>query len=167
MAAPWLDTRDALRRLCGLVDSARLTGPMPLHRLWCVRRLIAILIGVAVAASFGQPAALHLHVYTDHDHPEHHHGPAAHEHHHHGKAHADEGLPRLASCEPGVHAVSVTLSAVVAPHVDVVAATDGSISVLAPPGRLERAIEIIDVRAHSPPSETQAPPRAPPLISHA
>jgi hypothetical protein len=53
-----------------------------------VRRLLAILLGLALAST-GQACALHTHVYADHDHPEHHHGLAAHDHdgdHHSVKA---------------------------------------------------------------------------------
>ena len=130
-----------------------------------VRRLLAIVLGLALAST-GQAPALHTHVYPDHDHPEHHHGPAAHDHggdHHYGNADADTRGPRVESCDPGRHAVSLSVGGAALTHPHAIAAVCGTAAILDPLIPAFAPTTPTDVRVHGPPPRTQGPPRAPPL----
>lgn len=127
-----------------------------------VRRLVAILLGLAVVSSAGLMPATHIHRYADHDHPEHHHGPAIHEHRR-AQALPNDGLPQWTTCDPGQHAVSLTVGCAAVPLTQIVEAESSSATVLPSLVRLQPARELTDVRVHGPPPRTQAPPRAPPL----
>jgi hypothetical protein len=130
-----------------------------------VHRAVAILLGLLLASTSGQVGALHIHDYTDHDHPEHHHGLASHEHHRPDRHHDDDELS-IESCDPGQHAVSITMGCVPWPAVH---APDGE---CASPDRVEPLVplrleqRLTDVRVHGPPPLALAP-RAPPLSLHA
>jgi hypothetical protein len=131
-----------------------------------VHRVLTLLLIPALIAMSGVASLLHTHAYVDHDHPEHHHGLAAHEHHT-MPARPDDGTPHLEGCDPGEHAVSFAFICAAPPHVD---AVDAAVSLPASPSaelQIERAVRHIEVRAHSPPSRTQASPRAPPAALHA
>jgi hypothetical protein len=117
------------------------------------------------ASTSSQVSLLHIHLYSDHDHPEHHHGLAAHEHYrpvpHHDD---DDNASHLESCEPGDHAVALTMGCTPPPPGH---AIDGVCPNLILAGLLvpiRPVNEVTDIRVHGPPPLTQAPPRAPPLI---
>jgi hypothetical protein len=127
-----------------------------------VRRLGAILTGTALVLANGVIPTLHTHVYTDHDHPEHHHGLAIHEHHQPAPHPDDEG-PSLEPCDPSQHAASFVIGGGPGPQVHVNHAECPSRNVYERPG-LSRSIRAVtDVRVHGPPLRTQHPSRAPPL----
>jgi hypothetical protein len=143
-----------------------------------VFRAVATILVVAALSVFGSASALHVHVYADHDHPDHHHGPAAHSHvttHQHGvhpDVHGavegvDESSARIESCDPAAHSTPVVFTCVSAhaPNPPLVSAT---VTVpLAPPVQRWRRVTPSDVRAHSPPGLTDSPLRAPPLVQPA
>lgn len=133
-----------------------------LHRLGSVHRLVTILLGTILAPTSGQVSALHIHEYTDHDHPEHHHGLAAHAHQRSAPHQDDDGV-HLESCDPAAHAVSLTMGCASLPQVNAVDAECASPSVLEPLVPLRSVSDLTDVRVHGPPGRTQASPRAPPL----
>ena len=128
-----------------------------------------MLVAVAIALTSGSAALQHVHAYTDHDHAEHHHGPASHGHtavtHQHDSAsHSPDEAARLEGCDPGEHAVSVTIT-YVAPHPgDAPVPVTLDTIVAPPPERAWRHVVPSDVRAHSPPRLTDAPLRAPPVV---
>jgi hypothetical protein len=135
-----------------------------------VRRLIATVAVTALLTISGSAALQHVHAYGDHDHAEHQHGLAAHVHtasvHHHDEG-GQTSTPSIEGCEPGAHAVSVVF-AYVAPqpdHAPVPAVID--VFAFVPALTPLRAIPLADVRAHSPPRITDAPLRAPPLVTPA
>jgi hypothetical protein len=133
-----------------------------------VRRLVAVLLGLALAY-MGHVSALHTHFYTDHDHPEHHHGPAAHDHdgdHHVFKTHSEENAPAVKPCDPGRHAVALTVGCAALTHPHTGAAECGTAAIPDPLIPSLPATTLTDVRVHGPPARTQGPPRAPPLILH-
>jgi hypothetical protein len=140
----------------------RLTTRPPLHTLRFVHRFVAILLGTILASTSGHISALHIHAYTDHDHPEHHHGLAAHEHHR-SSPHQDHDASRLKSCDAGRHAVSLTMAFAPLPQVNAVDAECASPSVVERLVPLRSVPDLTEVRAHGPPPRTQGPPRAPPL----
>jgi hypothetical protein len=127
-----------------------------------------------VAASVVSSAAgssLHVHEYAGHDHPEHRHGPASHEHHHsaiaedHHSEAEDPDHPDLQaeSCDPGRHAVAVTIGCAQAArfHVDIAELPGPAIP--APTASAGSAMPLADVRVHGPPLALGIPSRAPPL----
>jgi len=126
-----------------------------------VHRLIVVLLGIALASTWGQASALHIHAYTDHDHPEHHHGLAVHQHE--TKSHQADSSSRLESCDPGRHTVPLVFLCASPPQAQASDSEFVSPAVPAPVPRLDGAIDITDVRVHGPPHLTQASPRAPPL----
>jgi hypothetical protein len=132
-----------------------------------VPRAVAILLGLVLASAAGQVSLLHIHLYSDHDHPEHHHGLAAHEHNrpaeHHDDGDHDQAV-HLESCDPGQHAIALTMACGPQPPTQ---ASDGVGRSLILDGLLapiRSVTELTDVRVHGPPPLTEAPPRAPPLI---
>jgi hypothetical protein len=141
--------------------SAVLTLGLSSHRLINVYRLVALLLVPALMATSATTSLVHTHAYSDHDHPEHHHGLSAHEHH--GTApHGRDGVARLEGCEPGQHTVSLTFVSA-APQIHTL---DVELTV-APSGtsNLEPA-EIVhdnDVRVHGPPGPPESSPRGPPF----
>jgi hypothetical protein len=126
-----------------------------------VTRLTSALLVLALTFTWAQVSALHVHRYTDHDHPEHHHGPAAHEHHADSQ-HGDDGAARLETCDPGTHATSFVFVSSAPPDsaaFDV--ELDSRPAILAPlTSRL--VLNPPDRRAHGPPVVGQTSPRAPP-----
>jgi hypothetical protein len=122
-------------------------------------------------------ASLHVHDYADHDHPQHHHGPASHEHEHgrHDESPASSsmhtrGLERhepagnlLESCDPGRHTIAVKMSCAPSPQLHLgLAELSGSVSIPLPaPARVMRSFR--DIRVHGPPFDPRIPSRAPPL----
>jgi len=130
-----------------------------------VHRSVAVLLGLVLASTSGQVSALHIHQYTDHEHPEHHHGIAAHEHHRSAAHHDDDHeAAQLESCDPALHAVPVTMGVAPAQQVDAIDAQCGNSALVEPPAPLSSVQPFTDVRVHGPPPLIQAPPRAPPLI---
>jgi hypothetical protein len=114
---------------------------------------------------------LHVHAYEGHDHPDHHHGPAAHSHDalidhadHTATAPADQGSVRLGSCDPSEHVVPFAFTCV-SPTVHHVLGVGTAVPAVLAPNVL-RCCRILprDVRAHSPPRLTDAPLRAPPVV---
>jgi hypothetical protein len=140
-------------------------GPLSYTEL--VHRVLALLLIPALTATSGVASLLHTHAYTDHDHPEHHHGPALHEHHHSEVAHHDRAEVTLESCDPGQHAVSVSLGSLSLPNLHMMDSESGHTFA----SRLLLSVCSIkdrcDVRVHGPPSHSQIPSRAPPLPLHA
>jgi hypothetical protein len=109
---------------------------------------------------------------ADHDHAEHHHGPATHVHAAAVHRHADDGATprthaRVEGCDPAEHLVSVVFTYVVpdppyAPRPVVMDRFE-----LAAPTSVAVVVAESDVRVHSPPRLTDAPLRAPPLVNPA
>ena len=137
-----------------------------------MRRLVACALVQALVVSTAMGASLHVHEYLGHDHPEHHHGPASHEHHHstlaeqdHDSVAEDHDPPALQadSCDPGRHAVAVTMGCGQVPqvHVDVAELPGPTIIDLVAP--LDSVATVTDVRVHGPPFDFRVPSRAPPL----
>lgn len=145
-----------------------LTVAPSFHTLGLVHRLLTVLLGLVVASTSGQISALHIHQYTDHDHPEHHHGPAAHDHQrpsvHHDE---DDGGAHLEPCDPGHHAVSVTMGCMPLPKAHASDAECPNPGVVEPLVSVHPVPAFTDVRVHGPPPLTQAAPRAPPPSSPA
>lgn len=76
-----------------------------MHYTALVRRLTVLLLGAARVATAEGTSALHVHVYPDHDHPGHRHGPAAPDHRHSPPQPEHEGA-RLEPCPPGMHVLT-------------------------------------------------------------
>ena len=142
-----------------------------------VERILASLLVAALVAVPGVVSSLHVHEYTGHDHPTHHHGPASHEHGHHDSSLTeldrdhddtlnDHDAPavRAESCDPGRHAVAVKMSGAQPPQLHLDLAELPGPTVAAPTVSLKSAIGITDVRVHGPPPfDPRIPSRAPPL----
>jgi hypothetical protein len=127
-----------------------------------VHRVLALLLVPALIATSGVSFALHTHAYTDHDHPEHHHGLSV--HHHDGTpTRAADGSARLDECDPAQHKVSFALACAAPRQYHAVVAEVGPPASLSPELQVEPAGVNLDVRVHGPPPGTQASPRAPPL----
>lgn len=136
-------------------------------------RGFVLFVCVAVLSVCGPLSGLHVHEYATHDHAEHHHAPAGHSHaaggdHHREDAVPSSSTPHLESCEPGAHAVSFAFTCVTpdAPLVALSVELAFATTVRPPPAR-SALLDLSDVRAHSPPRLTDAPLRAPPLVSPA
>ena len=141
-----------------------------------MRRTLASLLVAALVAAPGVVSSLHVHEYTGHDHPTHHHGPASHGHGHHDPSltererdhdHAfdDHDAPavRAESCDPGRHAVAVKMSCAQPPQLPLDLAEVPGPSIAVPAVPIRSAVGIIDVRLHGPPFDPRIPSRAPPL----
>ena len=134
-----------------------------------MRRLFACVLVQAMVVSSAMGSSLHVHEYVGHDHPDHHHGPAAHEHHHSAPADdhhtEDRDHPGLQadSCDPGRHAVAATMVCAQAPRIHVEIAELPGPAILAPAVSVRSAIALTDVRVHGPPCDVCIPARAPPL----
>ncbi|MPZ20741.1 MAG: hypothetical protein GEV06_22955 [Luteitalea sp.] len=127
-----------------------------------MRRLLAALLGVCLLSVTAQGATLHVHLYGDHDHPEHHHGLAA---HHHGTgSHPHDSGVRLEQCDPGQHVVSLTLA--LDPTLKVPAPAAEPVTAVLPMRGLYScgAVPLIDLREHGPPPVAGISPRAPPAL---
>jgi hypothetical protein len=140
----------------------------PIHFL-AVIRVFTMLAALAALAASGPVSMLHVHAYEGHDHPDHHHGPAAHSHDEadHDR-HRDESPGatsiHLESCDPGEHAVPVVFTCV-SPIAHQAPLADGAVAVLiVAPDVASCCATLSDVRAHSPPRLTDAPLRAPPVV---
>jgi hypothetical protein len=135
---------------------------VPYTRL--VQRSVAMLLAVMLVLAPGQLLALHVHVYADHDHPEHHHGPAVHEHRDLPRD-SEDGRAYVEACDAGAHVVSCMLTCITAspPHLD--ADTSALVWELAAPVSSRFANDLDDVRVHGPPPRAPSSPRAPPLTS--
>jgi hypothetical protein len=143
-----------------------LTWAVPGRRLDDVfgSRLIAVITLSALATS--PLVGTHVHRYADHDHPEHHHGPALHSHEGHRDRHAlnAAGSYQLAPCDPADHEVALQAACgtAVYHHEGMLAVLDDG------PGTSERPdgilIRLADVRVHGPPARTRTRPRAPPVV---
>ena len=141
-------------------------------RLFAVRRLLAFALIQALVASTASGASLHVHEYAGHDHPEHQHGPASHEHHpaavtendHHAET-EDHGLPAFQadSCDPGHHAVAVTIGGAQVPQLHLAIAVLPSPTLVVPAAPVQSVAPVTDVRVHGPPFDSRLPARAPPL----
>jgi hypothetical protein len=136
-----------------------------------VRRLVAFALVQALILWTAMASSLHVHEYAGHDHPEHHHGPASHEHHHSAAADdhhledddSDHPCLQAESCDPGRHAVAVTMGCAQVPTVHVEIAELPGPAILAPTSSIRAAIPLTDVRVHGPPFDVAIPSRAPPL----
>jgi hypothetical protein len=137
-----------------------------------VRRVLALVLAQALVVSASVGSSLHVHEYVGHDHPDHHHGPASHEHHHSALAGGadhfaseDHDVPAFQedSCDPGRHAVALTMGCAQVPqvHVDIAELPSPSVSMPAVP--VKSAVAVTDVRVHGPPFDPRVPSRAPPL----
>ena len=136
-----------------------------------MRQLVAFVLVQALAVSTSMASSLHVHEYVGHDHPDHHHGPAAHDHDglattdpdHHADA-GDEDHPAWQAdpCEPGRHAVAVSMgcACVLQAHVDLAELPGPTIVV--PSAPIRSAVPFTDVRVHGPPFDPRTPSRAPP-----
>ena len=136
------------------------------HRLDDVfgSRLLAV---IALAALATNPwAGTHVHRYAEHDHPEHHHGPAVHSHDGDRAQHpvAATGAPGLAPCDPADHEVALQAACGMAGHQPEgmpAALEHGNAPFRRPSAVL---IRLADVRVHGPPARTRTRPRAPPVV---
>ena len=144
-------------------------------------RLLAFVLIQALVLSTVWGASLHVHEYAGHDHPEHHHGPASHEHHqsaiadddhqqiddHHDRD--DRGLPAVQadSCDPGHHAVAVTIGCAQVPELHPAIAELPSPPVVVPATAVQSLAPVTDVRVHGPPYDPRIPARAPPFTPQA
>ena len=117
-------------------------------------------------------SSLHVHEYFSHDHPDHHHGPASHEHHHEDLAALRHHVPgwdndhaalQAESCDPGRHAVAVTIGCAHVPQMYVDLADVPGPSIVVPPAPVRSATPIMDIRVHGPPFHVCIPSRAPPF----
>ena len=137
-----------------------------------MRRLVACALVQALVVSTAMGTSLHVHEYLGHDHPEHHHGPASHEHDdaavaelwHHAPE-GDEDRPELQaeSCDPGRHAVAVTMGCGHVPRMHVDLADVPGPAIVLPTAPIRSATPITDVRVHGPPFDLRIPSRGPPL----
>jgi hypothetical protein len=127
-----------------------------------VRRALAPILISALAAT-SSLVSLHAHASRDHDHPEHHHGLSAHEHHL-TPGHPDDDIARLEECDPAAHVVPFVFVCVAPHQVHHADAEPNGLAAFSLQLRIELAIGWRDVRVHGPPTRTDAPPRAPPLI---
>jgi hypothetical protein len=140
-----------------------------------VRRLVAVVLVQALAVSTSIASSLHVHEYLGHDHPDHHHGPAAHDHDHPATVDRDHHtLPgedhpawQADPCDPSRHAVSVSMSCACIPqaHVDLAELPGPTLAVAGAP--IRSAVPFTDVRVHGPPFDARPPSRAPPLTPRA
>ena len=141
-----------------------------------MRRLVAFLLAQALVVSTSAASPLHVHEYVGHDHPAHHHGPAAHEHHdlapadqdHHPDTGDEDHLVWQADpCEPGRHAVAVSMgcACIIQAHIDLAELPGPTIVVASAP--IRSAVPFTDVRVHGPPFDPRTPSRAPPFTPHA
>lgn len=117
----------------------------------------------ALIATSGLVSSLHTHAYTDHDHPEHHHGLAAHEHHAVAVHADDDGVAHIEGCDPSQHTISFAFVCAAPPQVHAGDAELNLPFVPSPSPLSGSAVEYMDVRVHGPPLRTQASPRAPPI----
>ena len=141
-------------------------------RLIAVRRLSTYVLIQALVVSTALGASLHVHEYAGHDHPEHHHGPASHEHrpataadHDHHAETADHDLQAVQadSCDPGHHAVAMTMGCAQVPQLHLPIAELPSPTVVVPAAPVQSVAPVTDVRVHGPPFDSRIPARAPPL----
>ena len=150
-----------------------------------VRRLLALVLVQTVAAMPAVLATLHVHEYSSHDHPSHHHGPAVHEHeraadighdhpsaehgHEHDStiAHNESTTAALEPCDPGRHSISVGIGILQVRSLHIDLAEIAGPTVFAPPVPIRATVARRDVRVHGPPCDLQIPSRAPPVIPHA
>jgi hypothetical protein len=114
----------------------------------------------------GSVPFLHAHTYSEHDHPEHRHGPAAHQHRHAqtivDRHHGDD-RPTIESCEPGQHAVSLVMRGTTVSVFSIAMIETESPTGVSPTRSLIAFARFEDVRVHSPPDRPRPPARAPPL----
>jgi hypothetical protein len=132
-----------------------------------VHRGIALLLIPALIATSGLASLVHTHAYRNHDHPEHHHGPALHEHQHSAVADHDRTEVTLESCDPAQHAVSASLGCASLPNLRVMDSESGHTFANEPLVFVCSIKDRCDVRVHGPPSHSRIPARAPPLPFHA
>lgn len=139
------------------------------YTLGLVRRVTAALAGLALILTTGPASGLHIHAYADHDHPEHHHGPAPHDHgpEHRAAVASPDDTSHVEGCDPSWHALSLTFVCAAPPQSHTADAESVTLAVIVLAATVAAAIAVTDVRAHGPPSLTQAPPRAPPPIVQA
>ena len=139
-----------------------------------MRRIVALVLVQALAVSTSMVSSLHVHEYVGHDHPNHHHGPAAHDHpraadsdHHSPAGGEDHPAWQADACEPGRHAVSMSMSCACIPqaHIDLAELPGPAIAV--PSATIHHAVPFTDVRVHGPPFDARTSPRAPPLTHRA
>jgi hypothetical protein len=141
-----------------------------------VRRLVAFLLAQALMVSTFVASSLHVHEYVGHDHPDHHHGPAAHDHdhpattdrdHHSHEENEDHPAWQADACEPGRHAVSVSMSCacILQAHVDLAELPGPTVGV--PSAPIRSTVPFTEVRVHGPPFDARIPARAPPRTPHA
>jgi len=137
---------------------------------------MAFVLAQALVVSSAAGSSLHVHEYLEHDHPDHHHGPATHDHEestfvdldHHSAAPGDHDLAVEAdACDPGRHAVSVSMACASVTQVHVDLAELPGPRIVAPTVPIQSAIAITDVRVHGPPFDARIPSRAPPVNPHA
>ena len=145
-------------------------------RLFAVRRLLAFVLIQALVVSTAAGASLHVHEYLGHDHPDHHHGPATHDHEHptepardHHSVAEDDHTPAIQaeSCDPGRHAVSVSLGCAFVSQLHIAVGVLPGPTFMVPSVPIQSAVRPRDVRVHGPPFDPRTPSRAPPLTPHA
>jgi len=129
-----------------------------------VRRLTSLLVALGLLSSAAHAGLLHIHAYWDHDHPEHHHGPAVHTH---AAAEEPSSDLRIDRCDPGQHTSSFVFICG-APQSNQVSAPAESVSgVIVPSAPVVGGVSFREVRVHGPPRYSAAGLRAPPLSASA
>ena len=136
-----------------------------------MRRLVATVLVQALVLTIAMSSSWHLHAYSDHDHPDHHHGPATHEHRvtadlpEHS---ADQDGIRVETVpgddDPGRHALSFSTGATCGHRVEITVAIVPGPALMDPGAPTWSALAPTDVRAHGPPLTASTSPRAPPLL---
>jgi hypothetical protein len=131
-----------------------------------VHRIAAVLVGVVLLVGNLALPLLHVHLYGDHDHAEHHHGPALHGHEHATQSHpvrrGEPAGPLMGPCEPDAHVLALTATLAPSPDQVFVPAIAPATTVVANPAPPRPFVTRLEVRAHSPPGLTDSPLRAPP-----
>ena len=130
-----------------------------------MQRIAAVLASVVLVLGNGALPLLHVHLYDDHDHAEHHHGPAFHVH---GHAQAQPAYPAVPTgplvgrCAPDAHVLALTATLASSPDQLVVPALAPAVTVVANHAPPRPFVARPEVRSHSPPGLTDSPLRAPP-----
>ena len=137
-----------------------------------MRRLVAIVLVQTLVLTMATASSWHLHAYSDHDHPDHHHGPASHEHRvtadavPHAEHSADQDSIRVEPVpqdDPGRHALGFSTGATCGQRVEITVAILPGPALMDPGAPTWSALAPTDVRAHGPPATVCTSPRAPPL----
>lgn len=137
-------------------------------------RVLAVVLALAGAPAAVLPASLlHVHAYDDHVHSSHRHGPALHSHAaDSGHGHEADFDPRseepgISACPPATHLMGLAAGCLAPASPAPVAVLVATVTVLDAPEAPSAIVGAADERAHGPPIDRHASPRAPPARSAA